>query len=473
MSQTLSPYDFTANHLSRSIFILRGGNRERTRPTFMRTQRNNSVPWPTPASKTYEEVVSKVAAHFYWYVLESRDKLKYHEFICQELMHKSGGRIYKRSDRHSELIEKLNYDQFKVAVYTRLLNFRYKCKDCPGSESYIHEFSTFTPGERVLCDSAANQSFEGTYQYDSVINSNFVYIKFDSRSHVMIWEKRLVRAVDLLLTSGERRVTRQMTRELHHHQRNENAEQNIAATDDASIIEVSDEDTVSVASSVEEERNEIVRNEIDLTNASDSSPSNEEENSAMENTATENAATENTVVDNGPADLDYLHTQPEETTAASNREGNMTQEENVVERNNVAARSNRRENLNFDEIFRRFGHGNAGNVRNINAARNNDADEEIDMSYEGLLRRFGHGNEHQPKLTREWLGRKGFIPCDFDADCAICKDPLPRGTLLYDINCLCFQRQQYRFCRSCMEQFVDVGDSVKCPTCRINLYEEG
>ena len=176
MSNIVSPYDMTANHLSRSIFILRGGNRDRTKPRFMSSTRFSRVPWPTPASKTYQEVVSKIAAHFYWWVLESnRDKSKYFECICQELMHESAGRIYKRSDRHPELLEKLNYDDFKAAVTTRLLNFRYKCRNCPGSETYMHEFSTFTPGERVLCDSAANQSFEGTHQFDpSSILTSFI-----------------------------------------------------------------------------------------------------------------------------------------------------------------------------------------------------------------------------------------------------------------------------------------------------------
>ena len=161
-------------------------------------------------------------------------------------------------------------------ITKRFLSLRYKCRDCPGSESYSHQFSTFTPGEKVLADSSANQSFEATYQFDSVINSNYVYLKFDSRTRVMMWEKRMVRAIDLLLSSGERRVTWQMTRRLLVEHAvtpqnvigNENTTVTEGRTDNTNILEVSDEATVSDESSVGAERNAI-----DFTNEDDSSHS--------------------------------------------------------------------------------------------------------------------------------------------------------------------------------------------------------
>ena len=426
MSNPTSVYAMSANHLSRSIIILRGGTSAHTKPTFMSSPMFSSVPWPTPATMTYQEVVSKVAANFYWNILERYDKEKYLEFICQEFIHQTGGRIYKRSERHPSLLEKVGDQDFRKVVMKRFLNLRYKCRDCPGSETYTHQFSTFTKGEKVLADSSANQSFEATYQFDSVINSNYVYLKFDSRSRVMMWEKRLVRAVDLLLSSGERRVTRQMTRQLLDDQtvsppnvlENGRRNETESTPADTNILEVSDEDTVS-----DESTEGVERTEIDLTNVDDSSHSD---------------------------------TRNSEVNDAGGSDGNNDNDDIAMgnaNRRNVAVGTS---------------------TENENSARNQlvplEENENVDMSYEGLLRRFGVGNENRPKLSREWLRRIGHIPNDCSVDCGICGDHISRGTLLYNINCLCFTRQVYRFCNDCVERFVDTGHSTNCPVCGINLY---
>ena len=166
MTNIISAFDLSSNHLSRSIIIIRGGARRENKPRFMNSTRFSSVPWPTPATLTYHEVVSDITAHFYWYVLESREKAKYLKFMCQELMYQGVGRVYKRSNIHQDLLVKVDHNEFEAIISRRLLNRRYECRNCPGSAFYAHSFSMFTPGEKVLVDSTANQCFEGTYQFD-------------------------------------------------------------------------------------------------------------------------------------------------------------------------------------------------------------------------------------------------------------------------------------------------------------------
>ena len=126
MSQVISAHDLSANHLSRSIFIQRGGCRPGNKPRFMSSSRFDRVQWPIPGTLSYQEVVSRVAADFYWYVVEGRERKKYFDFLCQELMHQVTGRIYRRSEHHTHLLVKLTNEVFKEAVATRFLNFRYK-----------------------------------------------------------------------------------------------------------------------------------------------------------------------------------------------------------------------------------------------------------------------------------------------------------------------------------------------------------
>ena len=87
----------------------------------------------------------------------------------------------------------------------------------------------------------------------------------------MIWEKRLVRAIDLNLSSAERRVTRQMTRQRMIEQPSLPANlsnavrqmRDLNAVDDDEVLEVSEDDTVLVNSG-----DAVTRNEVDLVDGS-------------------------------------------------------------------------------------------------------------------------------------------------------------------------------------------------------------
>ena len=365
----------------------------------------------------------------------------------------------------------------------------------------MHHFSNFTPGEKVIVDSAANQSFEGTYQFDSVINDNFVYIKFDSRTRVMIWEKSMVRAVDLLLTNSERRVTRQTTRRAQINQQNvpsnlrteDSDSRNGDVQDDADIIEVSDEATVSDNSFGEDESNEI-----DLTNASNTSPSSSNSGTASNNnpSGTEDnanggiATNSTSSVDNRNAVRDRSMERYEDDNNIEFWYSRPVRRRNLPDGTNELSVDYSDSGLDRDEFglprlmegaperfhnFQRFIRDTTRSYRERRAAttseeinehagnelyatvgaRDTATEEEIDLSFGALLLRFGDGNENRPKLTRAWLATKGLIPNNCDADCAICGDNLPRGTMLYDINCLCWTKEQYRYCMECFEGHVD------------------
>ena len=164
------------------------------KPKFMnREERLREVSWPTPAMKTYYAIVTTGFASFYFNVLEQHDQQRILSCVCQELIYQGMGRIYKRHDRSPNHLVKLSYDEFSRVVLTRLHNRRYVDTD---SDPYSHVFSPFTPGDIVTAQTRTGQLLRGTYRFDSVIDNDYVYIKFDFRRHVTIWEKRLVRLAE-------------------------------------------------------------------------------------------------------------------------------------------------------------------------------------------------------------------------------------------------------------------------------------
>ena len=203
-SNIIAMTEITPNHLRRSIVVTQGN----MKPKFMnREERLRDVSWPTPAMKTYYAIVSSGFASFYFRALEQHDQERILSCVCQELIYQGMGRIYKRHERSPNHLVKVTYDEFSRIVLTRLHNRRYD----PDPEHYSHVFSPFSPGDIVTAETRTGQLLRGTYRFDSIIDNDYVYIKFDFRIHVTIWEKNLVRLADDSQSTG--RTAREETGE--------------------------------------------------------------------------------------------------------------------------------------------------------------------------------------------------------------------------------------------------------------------
>ena len=192
------------------------------------------VPYPTPAMIVYNKVLSVAFARFYWAQEPSRRKVL-SMAVTRELYHEGGGRVYKRLRGKKDVLVKLNFDEFHKVVLTRLLNDRYTVDELAEYRSVNYDFDTFTEGEKIMAQTLTSVIYNGTFQFHSIINRDYCYIKFDSRPHIMKWKTSLVNGIDLHRDS-DRRVTRQMAR-----LRND-AAPSVSATDDSvSAIDESNE----------------------------------------------------------------------------------------------------------------------------------------------------------------------------------------------------------------------------------------
>ena len=196
----------TANHIARSIII----TADYRRPQFMNTEALMRNSWPTPAMKTYKRVVSIEFSSFFW-KQDSITKKMLLMSISRELFHEGGGRIYKRASNASDILVKQSVEYFQQMVKKRLQNLRYKQDSSTTQHDYDSLLDSFTEGEKVMVESMSSLNYEGTFQFNSIINSDFCYIQFDSRTHIIRWKKSLVKHIDLTDNSG-RRITRSMTK---------------------------------------------------------------------------------------------------------------------------------------------------------------------------------------------------------------------------------------------------------------------
>ena len=62
-----------------------------------------------------------------------------------------------------------------------------------------------------MVSSRPSVMYEGIFQFVSVINSNYCYIQFDTRRHIIRWEKSLVHKIDLNESTNQR-IIRGMVR---------------------------------------------------------------------------------------------------------------------------------------------------------------------------------------------------------------------------------------------------------------------
>ena len=207
MNNYLHILSLNPRHISRSIVI----TQTYIRPTFMDTTRLRNHSWPTPAMRTYERVVTPALAKFY-FKLDSNKRMHMLRSVARELYYESGGRIYKRMNNNSDVLVKQNMEQFIKIVKKRLDNIRYDdILSGTSKEDYDHYFCNLKEGDRVLVQSRSSLLYDGVFQFNSVINRHYCYIDFDTRSHAIRWERRLVQSMDLDDTN-HRRITRQMTR---------------------------------------------------------------------------------------------------------------------------------------------------------------------------------------------------------------------------------------------------------------------
>ena len=206
MSNFIHYRNFTTNHVARSIIV----TPSRVRPTWMNTEHFENSQWPTPAMRTYEAVVSIPFIRFY-FDQDSDKRQVLLDAVSRELYHEGGGRIYKRFSSNGEILIKQNLDEFKVIINKRLINHRHDTLQEAARIDFNSILSSFSEGERVMVSSRSTVMYEGVFKFDSVINTNYCYIQFDSRPHVIRWEKSLVHKIDIS-DSSNRRVTRGMAR---------------------------------------------------------------------------------------------------------------------------------------------------------------------------------------------------------------------------------------------------------------------
>lgn len=223
MSNYIHYRNLTSGHLARSIII----NCSHVRPRWMNNDPYKRNHWPTPAMKAYQTIISVPFIRWLWtQEPDKRDIVL--KAVSRELFHESGGRIYKRFMYNGEMLIKQDLKEFQAVISKRLDNFRYDTRQEPDRIDYNSIFSTFTEGERVMVASRSNIMYDGIFQFDSVINSDYCYIQFDSRQHVIRWEKRLVQKIDVLDTSN-RRITRQMARTQRLTESSSTTNQNVVA----------------------------------------------------------------------------------------------------------------------------------------------------------------------------------------------------------------------------------------------------
>ena len=313
-------------------------------------QRNT---WPTPAMRTYESVVSREFAQYYWKQDDMNRQIMLNS-VTRELHHECGQRIYKRMSSNIEILHRQSVEEFKRIILKRMVNFRYPTEEISYPNYYDTLFGSFSEGERVLVSSRSRVVYEGIFQFISVVDSNYCYIKFDSRNHIICWDKSLVEHMNLT-ENNNRMLTRQMARR-------QRTRENIEVEED--VIILSDTGTIS----------------------EDSSEDDEDDNSMNQGGLGVARARNETLFD---------------SSSSSDSE-------------------------NHD-------HNHGGRPSEIAV---DDRQLRGGTAFQTLLDTFGDGTENRTVLDDQWLTKQGFtINPMKDEVCAICYEPIPDNTLVYDIKC--------------------------------------
>ena len=191
----------TSNHIAQSIIV----TRSRNRPRFFNLDKFKNNRWPTPAHLTYEAIVSKSFASFYWCQDGSRRNILLNA-ISKELSHEGRNRIYRRIEGQEFFIQCLSIDEFQHIIMTRLQNLRYQSSRNTEIEFHF-DFNNFQENEKIMVEAPSQTvMYNGVFQFNSCINNNYCYIQFDSRSHILKWKKDFVKGIELHGERPKRRV---------------------------------------------------------------------------------------------------------------------------------------------------------------------------------------------------------------------------------------------------------------------------
>ena len=174
----------SSDHLSKSIII----SQSNFPPTWMSADQFRRNTWPTPTMRLYETIISCDFTQYYWRQDTTKREIMVNS-VAREIHYESGGKIYKRLSNNADMLHKQTVEEFKQIIKTKLGNQRDQTDDLWNPNYYDTLFGSFTEGERVLVSSRSGQIYEGIFQFISVVNSNYCYIKFDSRNHIIRWGK--------------------------------------------------------------------------------------------------------------------------------------------------------------------------------------------------------------------------------------------------------------------------------------------
>ena len=237
MSNYIHYRSISSDHLSKSIIISESDHP----PTWMYSNQFRNNTWPTPAMRTYESIICCDFAQYYWRQNANKREIMV-KSLARELHHESGGKIYTSLPDNADMLHKQTVEEFKQIIKTKLVNQRYSTEELWNPNQYDSCFGSFAEGERVLATSLSGVTYEGSFQFTSVVNSNYCYIKFDSRNHIVCWDQNLVEHITLA-SNNNQRITRQMARRQR------------AGTSEQDAIVLSDDEATSDDSSINDEDN--------------------------------------------------------------------------------------------------------------------------------------------------------------------------------------------------------------------------
>ena len=407
MSNYIHYRNINSNHLARSIIV----SRSNYPPTWMNTELFQRNSWPTPATRTYEAIVSRDFAQYYWLQDSPKREIMVNS-VARELHHEGGGRIYTRLSSNGDILVRQSVDEFKRIIMKRLLNLRYPTEEVTHADYYDSLFSPFTEGERVLVSSRSTLVYEGVFQFVSVINSDHCYIQFDSRSHIISWDINLVEHINISDVPN-RRLTRQMAR----------AQQTTG--------------TVAVAAGASRGQSRQRR----LDHGSDT----------------------DTISDDSLDEVAIDNSFPQGGEGVARARNNNQEEQgsnNSLDQGGEGVARARNNNHDMIETF------NAGTG---NIMLDNDFFIPGGTSYENLFNRYGDGTENKTVLSVKWLTKQGFTTNPKkDEICVICFEKMTENEVVYDIKC--YGTLKHPLHTHCAQKCISERQT-KCPVCRC-LWEE-
>ena len=320
---------------------------------------------------------------------------------------------------NEDILHKQTAEEFKQIIMTTLVNQRYQTEEVWNPNYYDMLFESFTEGDRVLALSEPETWNVGTFQFVSVVNSFYCYIKLDSRDHIDRWEKHLVRRIG----------TRQM------------ASTQQSGTNEQEAIVLSDAEASSEASSNgEEDSNDLNQNEI-----SEEEDSNDLNQNGMGVARARNDNNSNSLV----SSIEHSNISITISIARARHHNNSNSFTDNNSNSSVSstehpsisiARARHHNNSNS------FSSSESGHSANLMMNQNQEIDTELTV------------------LDDEWLTKQGFtINPIKDIECVICREPIPDNQMVFDIKC--YGTLKHPLHTECAQKYI-AKKHTSCPVCR-------